>query len=65
LPETKIGNSADELYAAEQIALAGERVIPLIDLPATYASTPRLKDWTVRTDGSWNIASAWLESGKP
>jgi len=65
LPETKIGNSADELYAAEQVALAGERVIPLIDLPATYASTPRLKDWTVRTDGSWNIASAWLESAKP
>ena len=65
LPETKIGNSADELYAAEQVALAGERVIPLIDLPATYASTPRLKDWKVRTDGSWNIAGAWLESAKP
>ncbi len=65
LPAAKIGSSADELYAAEQAVLAGERVIPLIDLPATYASTPRLKDWTVRTDGRWDLANAWLESAKP
>ncbi len=65
LPDAKIGSSADELYAAEQAVLAGERVIPLIDLPATYASTPKLKDWTVRTDGSWDLANAWLESAKP
>ncbi len=65
LPEGRIGNSADELYAAEQAAVASERVIPLIDLPATYAATPRLKDWRVRTDGSWDVASAWLGSAKP
>jgi hypothetical protein len=65
LPGAKIGNSADELYAAEQAVLASEHVIPLIDLPATYASTPRLKDWTVRTDGSWDLANAWVESAKP
>lgn len=65
LPDAKIGISADELYAAEQAVLAGERVIPLIDLPATYASTPKLKDCTVRTDGSWELANAWLESAKP
>ncbi|MGB8060675.1 MAG: ABC transporter substrate-binding protein [Candidatus Sulfotelmatobacter sp.] len=65
LPEAQLGSSADELYTAEQAVLAGERVIPLVDLPATYASTPKLKDWTVRTDGSWDLANAWLESGKP
>jgi len=65
LPEAKLGSSADELYATEQAVLAGERVIPLVDLPATYASTPRLKDWAVRTNGSWDLANAWLESTKP
>ena len=59
------GTSVDDLYAEEQAALTGARVIPLIDLPATYASTPKLRDWTVRTDGSWDVASAWLESAKP
>jgi peptide/nickel transport system substrate-binding protein len=66
LPETKIrASSVDDLFTEEQAVLASERAIPLIDLPATYASTPRLKDWTVRTDGSWNLANAWLESSKP
>jgi ABC-type transport system substrate-binding protein len=65
LPGARIGNSADELYAAEQAALATGRVIPLIDLPATYASTPRLQDWTVRTNGGWDLANAWLENAKP
>ena len=66
LPQAKVkSTSVDGLYAEEQAALATARVIPLIDLPATYASTPKLKDWAVRTDGSWDLASAWLESAKP
>ena len=66
LPQPKVRSaSVDGLYAEEQATLATERVIPLIDLPATYASTPKLKDWAVRTDGSWDVASAWLESAKP
>ena len=59
------GTSVDGLYAEEQAALATARVIPLIHLPATYSSTPKLKDWAVRLDGSWELASAWLESAKP
>ena len=66
LPTAKArGASVDDLYAEEQAALTGARVIPLIDLPATYASTPKVREWTVRTDGSWDVASAWLESAKP
>ena len=66
LPQAKARNlSVDGLYTEEQAALANARVIPLIDLPATYASTPKLKGWTVRTDGSWDLASAWMESAKP
>lgn len=66
LHETKAkGASVDDLYGEEQAALATGRVIPLIDLPATYASTPKLRDWGLRADGSWDLASAWLESAKP
>jgi ABC-type transport system substrate-binding protein len=66
LAETKVkGASVDDLYTEEQAALATAQVIPLIDLPATYASTPKLRDWGLRADGSWDVASAWLESAKP
>jgi ABC-type transport system substrate-binding protein len=66
LPQAKVRSTlVDGLYAEEQAALATARVIPLIDLPATYASTPKLKEWAVRPDGSWDVASAWLESAKP
>lgn len=66
LPPAKVrSTSVDDLYVEEQAALATARVIPLVDLPATYASTPRLKDWTIRMDGSLGLASAWLESAKP
>lgn len=66
LPDAKAkGASVDDLYSQEQAALGSARVIPLIDLPATYASTPKLKDWGLRMDGSWNVASAWLENAKP
>lgn len=66
LPQAKVRSTlVDGLYTEEQAALATARVIPLIDLPATYASTPKLKDWAVRTDGIWDVASAWLENAKP
>ncbi|HZC23594.1 MAG TPA: ABC transporter substrate-binding protein, partial [Candidatus Binatia bacterium] len=63
LPEPKTrASSVDDLYTEEQAALATARVIPLIDLPVTYGSTPKLRDWELRTDGSWDVSSAWLES---
>ena len=66
LAQAKVrSTSVDGLYAEEQAALATARIIPLIDLPATYVSTPKLRDWAVRADGSWDVASAWLESAKP
>jgi hypothetical protein len=59
-PASKVG-SIDELYGAEQAALATERVIPLFHVPATYAAQPRLRDWKLRGDGSLDLADAWLE----
>jgi peptide/nickel transport system substrate-binding protein len=59
------GGSVEDLYAAEQAALATLRIIPLFHLPASYAAAATLKSWTLRSDGSWNLADAWLGSAKP
>jgi peptide/nickel transport system substrate-binding protein len=66
LPEPKNdGGSVEDLYAAEQAMLATQRIIPLFHLPVTYAASASLKNWTLRADGSWSLADAWLGIGKP
>jgi ABC-type transport system substrate-binding protein len=57
--------SVEDLYATEQDELATQRVIPLFHLPVSYAAVPALKNWTLRSDGSWSVADAWLGSGRP
>jgi ABC-type transport system substrate-binding protein len=59
------GGAVEELYTAEQAALATERLIPLFHLPVTYASAPRLRNWSVGADGGWDLADAWLEAATP
>jgi hypothetical protein len=59
------GGSVEDLYTAEQAALATQRIIPLVHLPVSYAAPTTLKNWAVQTDGSWSLDDAWLESGKP
>jgi hypothetical protein len=59
------GDSVEGLYAAEQAELAARRLVPLFHLPVSYASAGGLKNWTVRPDGSWSLADAWLGTGKP
>jgi hypothetical protein len=62
LPPVKNTNgSVEDLYAAERSGLATERLIPLFHLPVTY-SAPRLRDWTIRSDGSLDLRDAWLGS---
>jgi peptide/nickel transport system substrate-binding protein len=66
LPKPKVhAGSAEDLYSAEQAALATQRLIPLFHLPATYGASTILKNWTVRSDGSWDLADAWLGTAKP
>lgn len=66
VPPAKTNSGAvEELFTAEQAALATERLIPLFHLPVTYASAPRLRDWSLRADGGWDLADAWLEAGTP
>lgn len=59
------GGAVEDLYASEQSLLATQRVIPLFHLPASYAAAATLKDWALRSDGTWTLADAWLGIGKP
>ena len=59
------GTSVEDLYATEQALLGTRRVIPLLHCPMYYAASTTLKGWNLRSDGSWNLADAWLGSGKP
>jgi hypothetical protein len=54
----------EDLYATEVALLATQRVIPLFHLPMSYASAVTLRNWTLRPDGSWTLADAWLGIGK-
>ena len=56
--------SAEDLYAAERSALSTERLIPLFQLPVTYSAS-RLRNWTIRTDGSLDLTDAWLGRSGP
>jgi MarR-like DNA-binding transcriptional regulator SgrR of sgrS sRNA len=65
LPKPTVdGDSAEDLYSAEQALLATQRLIPLLHLPATYGVSPTLNNLTIRSDGRWNLADAWLGSVK-
>jgi ABC-type transport system substrate-binding protein len=65
LPKMKMnGGNTEDLYSAEQTALARERLIPLFHLPEFYAASANLRNWTVRTDGSLDLANAWLGAVK-
>jgi peptide/nickel transport system substrate-binding protein len=64
-PLGKKQGSVEDLYASERSLLATQRVIPLFHLPVSYASATTLKNWTLRSDGGWAVANAWLAVGKP
>jgi ABC-type transport system substrate-binding protein len=54
----------EDLYASEVALLATQRMIPLFHLPVSYASTSSLKNWSLRPDGSWTLADAWLRNAR-
>ena len=58
------GASVEELFTAEQAALASRRVVPLFHLPAFYAAGSNLRDWSMQLDGSLELAHAWIGAAK-
>lgn len=59
-----IGAAFEELFAVEQGELASQRVVPLFHLPVFYAASASLRDWALRTDGTLELANAWLGAAK-
>jgi MarR-like DNA-binding transcriptional regulator SgrR of sgrS sRNA len=64
LPTAKNHDGVEDLYASEVGMLGTLRLIPLFHLPVSYASATRLKSWTLRPDGSFSLADAWLASDR-
>ncbi len=62
----KMGNSTDrlsDLYHATVSALQENWAVPIAYLPAAYAISPRVRNWTKMRDGSWDLADVWLVAG--
>lgn len=57
-----IGDSAEDLYQAESGVLQAQRIIPLFQLPVTYALGPAVKDWDQDRDGSEHLENVWMGS---
>jgi peptide/nickel transport system substrate-binding protein len=64
-PIQRKSTSVEDLYAAEQTLLATQRIVPLVHLPASSAARLMLKNWTLRSDGNWGLADAWLGASQP
>ena len=58
------GSSADDLYQAENSILQTQRVIPLFQLPTSFALSVAVKDWDEGRDGTLRLDNVWL-GGKP
>jgi ABC-type transport system substrate-binding protein len=59
------GGSAEELYAAENILLQTQRVIPLLHLRRAVGLGHNVRGWTEGQDGSWDLPNVWLSTEKP
>jgi peptide/nickel transport system substrate-binding protein len=60
----KNGGSVEDLYTSELAMLTTRRMIPLFHLPVSYAASATLNNWSLRPDGSWTLADAWVENGR-
>ena len=54
------GNSIDDVFLAESTVLRGKKIIPLFQLPVSYAIGSSVQGWKMGQDGSWHLADVWL-----
>ena len=59
---TVSGTSIEDVYRAESELLRSERVIPLFQLPLSYAVSPAVQNLNMSRDGGLHLADAWLGS---
>ncbi len=66
IPAAKTGGtSVEDLYQAESNILQAQRLIPLFQLPVSYALNPAVQGSSMSPDGDWHLAGVWLEKSKP
>jgi peptide/nickel transport system substrate-binding protein len=53
---------ADDLYQAENGILRTQKIIPLFQLPTSYAISSAIKDWDESRDGILHLDNLWLGS---
>jgi MarR-like DNA-binding transcriptional regulator SgrR of sgrS sRNA len=54
------GASIDDVFVAESKLLRGKKIIPLFQLPISYAISHSVQGWKMGRDGSWHLADVWL-----
>jgi peptide/nickel transport system substrate-binding protein len=54
-------DTAEARYNAERDFLRTFAAIPLVHIPRSFALRPRLRNWTMRPDGTWGLQKVWLE----
>jgi len=60
------GTSVEDLYQAEEVTYwQAQRLIPLFQLPVSYALNPAVRGSSMSPDGDWHLAGVWLEKSKP
>lgn len=59
-----LAESPSALYEAERTELEQKKLIPLLDLPRTYAFGPRVRDLRLRADGLPDLPDASLEDAR-
>jgi peptide/nickel transport system substrate-binding protein len=64
-PPRFLGNTADDLYHAENAILQSQRVIPLLRLRTAWAVSKSVRNWEDTPDGTWRLPNVWLAAGKP
>jgi peptide/nickel transport system substrate-binding protein len=57
--------SPTDLYRAERDFLDRKMLVPLLNLPRAYAVGSRVRDLNLRSDGTPDVADAWLGEAAP
>jgi hypothetical protein len=60
-----VGISMEDLYQGESSLLRTQRLIPLFQLPVSYALNPSVQNWDQDRDGRWHLEDVWLEGNRP
>jgi len=60
-----LGDSADDLFHAENAILQSQRVIPLLHLRTVWAVSKSVRTWENDRGGNWRLPEVWLGAGKP